>query len=88
MVQRGMKKLVVKDLWLVVPESNMPGFPWLEENVVDASVTPTKLERLRMIGVPYTDADIAGASSAVDGKTEMQALIAYLQGLGIASGGG
>jgi cytochrome c oxidase cbb3-type subunit 2 len=72
----------------LVPESNMPGFPWLEENVVDASVTPTKLERLRMIGVPYTDADIAGASSAVDGKTEMQALIAYLQGLGIASGGG
>jgi cytochrome c oxidase cbb3-type subunit 2 len=72
----------------LVPESNMPGFPWLEENVIDASVTPTKLERLRMIGVPYTDADIAGASSAVDGKTEMQALIAYLQGLGIASGGG
>jgi len=71
----------------LVPESNMPGFPWLEENAIDASLTPTKLERLRMIGVPYTDDDIAGASAAVDGKTEMDALIAYLQGLGTAGGG-
>lgn len=71
----------------LVPESNMPGFPWLEEAVVDASVTPTKLKRLRAIGVPYTDEDIAAASSAVEGKTEMEAMIAYLQGLGIATGG-
>jgi len=71
----------------LVPESNMPGFPWLEENAIDASLTPTKLERLRMIGVPYTDEDIAGASAAVDGKTEMDALISYLQGLGTAGGG-
>jgi len=71
----------------LVPESNMPGFPWLEENVIDATLTPTKLERLRTIGVPYTDEDIAGASAAVDGKTEMDALIAYLQGLGTAGGG-
>jgi cytochrome c oxidase cbb3-type subunit 2 len=72
----------------LVPESNMPGFPWLEENLVDADLTPTKMERLRVIGVPYSDADIAGASAAVDGKTEMDALIAYLQGLGTAAGGG
>jgi cytochrome c oxidase cbb3-type subunit 2 len=72
----------------LVPESNMPGFPWLEENAIDASVTATKMERLRMVGVPYTDEDVAGAAGAVDGKTEMDALIAYLQGLGTASGGG
>ncbi len=66
----------------------MPGFPWLEENLVDADLTPTKMERLRVIGVPYSDEDIAGASAAVDGKTEMDALIAYLQGLGTAAGGG
>ena len=69
----------------VVPESNMPGFPWLAKNTVDASVTPRKLAALRTVGVPYTDADIAGASAAVTGKTEQEALIAYLQGLGLAS---
>jgi len=66
----------------LVPESNMPGFPWLEDELIDADKTPVKLERLRMIGVPYSDDDIAGASAAVDGKTSMDALIAYLQGLG------
>lgn len=72
----------------LVPESNMPGFPWLEMNVLDASLTPTKMERLRMVGVPYTDEDIAGASGAVEGKTEMDAMIAYLQALGTAKEGG
>jgi cytochrome c oxidase cbb3-type subunit 2 len=66
----------------LVPESNMPAFSWLTENNLDAELTPIKLQRLRMLGVPYTDEDIDGASSAVDGKTEMDALIAYLQGLG------
>ncbi len=66
----------------LVPESNMPGFRWLEDEMLDADLTPVKMERLRMIGVPYTDEDIAGASAAVDGKTDMDALIAYLQGLG------
>ena len=66
----------------LVPESNMPAFPWLAENSLDAELTPIKLQRLRMLGVPYTDEDIDGAASAVDGKTEMDALIAYLQGLG------
>jgi cytochrome c oxidase cbb3-type subunit 2 len=74
---------------LVVPESNMPGFPWLSENVLDEKQTPKKLKAMKILGVPYTDADIAGASEAVKGKTEMDALIAYLQVLGtsIKSGG-
>jgi cytochrome c oxidase cbb3-type subunit 2 len=66
----------------VVPESNMPAFPWLEQNVIDASVTPKKLKAMRTLGVPYTDEDIAGASAAVQGKTELDALVAYLQNLG------
>lgn len=67
---------------LVVPESNMPGFPWLAHNLIDAKETPRKLKVMRMLGVPYTDADIAGAEDAVKGKTELDALIAYLQCLG------
>jgi len=67
---------------LVVPESNMPGFPWLAKNKIDDKETPKKLEAMRELGVPYTDADIAGAAAAVKGKTEMDALIAYLQYLG------
>ncbi|WP_101757690.1 cytochrome-c oxidase, cbb3-type subunit II [Oceanicoccus sp. KOV_DT_Chl] len=67
----------------VVPESNMPAYPWLFENIVDESVTPKKMQALRKVGVPYTDDDIAGASSAVKGKTEIEALVAYLQNLGI-----
>ncbi|MGA7802753.1 MAG: cytochrome-c oxidase, cbb3-type subunit II [Gammaproteobacteria bacterium] len=66
----------------VVPESNMPGFPWLAKNVVDDKETPKKMELMRELGVPYTDADIAGASAAVKGKTELDALITYLQHLG------
>ena len=69
----------------VVPESNMPGFPWLDERTVDGTVTGDKMRALRAIGVPYTDEQIAAAGDEVAGKTEMQALIAYLQGLGIAS---
>ena len=67
----------------VVPESNMPAFPWLFENEIKADVTGTKMARLRMVGVPYTDDDIAGAGSAVTGKKEIDALVAYLQQLGI-----
>jgi cytochrome c oxidase cbb3-type subunit 2 len=69
----------------LVPESNMPGYPWLAHKTVDASVTPDKLRALRSLGVPYTDEQIAAASSEVEGRTEMEALIAYLQGLGLAS---
>ncbi|HSH28477.1 MAG TPA: cytochrome-c oxidase, cbb3-type subunit II, partial [Thiohalobacter sp.] len=68
----------------VVPESNMPGFPWLEENVLDGAHTARKMEVLRTLGVPYTDEQIAGAEEAVKGRTEMEALIAYLQNLGTA----
>jgi cytochrome c oxidase cbb3-type subunit 2 len=71
----------------VVPQSNMPAYPWLAERLVDSSLTPRKLEALREVGVPYTDEDIAGAADAVQGKTELDALIAYLQGLGTAVGG-
>jgi cytochrome c oxidase cbb3-type subunit 2 len=66
----------------VVPESNMPRFPWLAETAVDSSLTARKMEALRKVGVPYTDEDIAGAAAAVEGKTELDALVAYLQGLG------
>ncbi len=66
----------------VVPESNMPAFPWLANNVLDGKLTPRKLKVLRMLGVPYTDEDIAGAPDAVKGKTELDALVAYLQNLG------
>ena len=69
----------------VVPESNMPAYAWLANSKVDARVTPAKMRVLRRLGVPYTDADIAQASDIVNGKTEMEALIAYLQGLGTAS---
>ena len=67
----------------LVPESNMPAFAWMTEIEIDAELTPIKLQRLRMLGVPYTDEQIAGASAAVAGKTDMDALIAYLQGLGL-----
>ncbi len=69
----------------VVPESNMPGYPWLERRFLDPQLTPRKLAALRSIGVPYTDEDLSGASAAVEGKTEMDALITYLQMLGVAS---
>jgi cytochrome c oxidase cbb3-type subunit II len=65
----------------VVPESNMPGFPWLEKNVVDSEMTPKKLRALRTVGVPYTDAEIAASAEQTKGHTEMEALIAYLQTL-------
>jgi cytochrome c oxidase cbb3-type subunit 2 len=68
----------------VVPESNMPGYPWLARTPADASHIEKKLRVLRSLGHPYTDADIAGAKQALAGKTEQDALIAYLQGLGTA----
>lgn len=67
----------------VVPESNMPSFPWLFDNVLDGKVTPKKMVALRSVGVPYTDEDIAGAEKAAKGVTEIDALVAYLQQLGI-----
>ncbi|MBL8446961.1 MAG: cytochrome-c oxidase, cbb3-type subunit II [Zoogloeaceae bacterium] len=65
----------------VVPESNMPAFPWLERPVVSSDIE-LKMKALRKVGVPYSDEEIAGAKQQLDGKTEMEAVIAYLQGLG------
>lgn len=67
---------------LVVPESNMPAFPWLYDNVLDGRHTARKMRALRMVGVPYTDEDIETAQEQVQGVTEMDALVAYLQQLG------
>jgi cytochrome c oxidase cbb3-type subunit 2 len=66
----------------VVPESNMPGFPWLEKSLLDGDGTGAKMRGLRWVGVPYTDEQIAGAKAALEGKSELDALVAYLQQLG------
>ena len=66
----------------VVPDSKMPAYPWLVENKLDGKDTVAKIEAMRWLGVPYTDEDIKGAVTAVKGKTEMEALVAYLQVLG------
>ena len=68
----------------LVPESNMPAYPWLEKTLVDAEVMPAHMTALRRVGVPYTDAQIASATQDVKGKTELDATIAYLQVLGLA----
>lgn len=68
----------------LVPESNMPAYPWLAKAVVDAEVVPAHMSALRKVGVPYTDEQIAKASEEVKGKTELEAVIAYLQVLGLA----
>ena len=68
----------------VVPQSNMPAYPWLATDKVDHTTIAAHMRGLRMVGVPYTDEQIAGAEAEVKGKTEMEALIAYLQGLGLA----
>ena len=67
----------------VVPESNMPAYPFLTNAQLEPEQLPLKMTALRKVGVPYTDEDIAGAAEAVNGKTEQQAVIAYLQGLGL-----
>ncbi|WP_348539354.1 cytochrome-c oxidase, cbb3-type subunit II [Rugosibacter aromaticivorans] len=67
----------------VVPESNMPAYSWLDRPLKDSDIE-TKMRALRVVGVPYTDDEIAGAKKALEGKTELDALIAYLQGMGTA----
>ena len=66
----------------LVPESNMPAYPWLEQQAIDPASVPPRLVALKRLGVPYSDADIAGSTNAVKGKTEMDAIVAYLQSLG------
>ena len=68
----------------VVPESNMPAYPWLEKNLVDAEAMPRHMKALRTVGVPYSDDEIAKAGADVKGKTELDAVVAYLQVLGRA----
>jgi cytochrome c oxidase cbb3-type subunit 2 len=67
----------------VVPESNMPAFPWLNRPLKTDDIE-AKMRALRKVGVPYTDEEIAGARAQIEGKTEMDAVVAYLQGLGLA----
>ena len=67
----------------VVPESNMPAYPWLGSNTVDHTTIAAHMTGLRKLGAPYSDEDIAKAAEEVKGKTELAAVIAYLQGLGI-----
>jgi cytochrome c oxidase cbb3-type subunit 2 len=69
----------------VVPESNMPAYPWLSKSLIDETGTAAKMKALRRVGVPYGDAEIESAADEVRGRTELEALIAYLQGLGTAS---
>jgi cytochrome c oxidase cbb3-type subunit 2 len=66
----------------VVPESNMPAYPWLLKDVVDAESMPAHMKALRTVGVPYTDEQIAKSVEEIKGKTEVEAVIAYLQVLG------
>jgi cytochrome c oxidase cbb3-type subunit II len=68
----------------LVPESNMPAYPWLETARVDGAEIARHMKALRAVGLPYTNEQIAKAAEAVKGRSEMDALIAYLQGLGTA----
>ena len=68
----------------VVPESNMPAYPWLEKTVLDPADIQPKLRALRRVGVPYTDDEVNKAPADIKGKSEMDALVAYLQGMGLA----
>ena len=67
----------------VVPESNMPAYPWLEKNAVDHTTIAAHMKGLRTLGAPYSDEEIAKAGDEIKGKTELEAVIAYLQGLGV-----
>jgi cytochrome c oxidase cbb3-type subunit 2 len=66
----------------LVPESNMPAYPWLATKQVDPAEMAPKMKALRIVGVPYTDAEIVKAAEDVKGRTELEALVAYLQVLG------
>ena len=76
------QRLHLMDPRSLVPESNMPAYPWLAATPVDGEEVTAKLRTLQFLGDPYTDEMIAGAAAAVEGKTELDALVAYLQGLG------
>ena len=69
----------------LVPESNMPAYPWLAKSPVDADGMPPRLAAMRTLGVPYTEAEVKASAEEVKGKTELDALVAYLQVLGTAN---
>ncbi len=71
----------------VVPESNMPGYPWLADTRIDPELIQKKMRGLQTLGDPYTDEEIAAAAALVAGKSEMDAMVAYLQSLGLARSG-
>ncbi|MDO4709236.1 MAG: cytochrome-c oxidase, cbb3-type subunit II [Pseudomonadota bacterium] len=75
----------LEDPRAVVPESNMPAFPWLKTGTINAAQLQANMRGLKKLGVPYTDEEISAAAEAVNGKTEMDAVVAYLQGLGRAA---
>jgi len=79
------QRLHLLDPRAFVPESNMPEYPWLERAALDGNDIAARMRALRTLGDPYTDADIAAAAKAVANKTELDALVAYLQGLGVAN---
>jgi len=79
------QRLHLLDPRAFVPESNMPAYPWLERTAIDGDDLAERMRVLRTLGDPYTETDIAGAAKAVADKTELDALVAYLQGLGIAN---
>src|SRR5690349_6261976 len=79
------QRLHLVDPRAVVPESNMPAYRWLEAAMVDGNDITARMRTLRTLGDPYSEADIAAAAKAVEGKTELDALVAYLQGLGVTA---
>jgi cytochrome c oxidase cbb3-type subunit II len=81
-------RLHLRDPRLLVPESNMPAYPWLEQREVNPRAVEKRMLALRRLGHPYSDDDVAGIGNAVAGQTEMDAMIAYLQGLGTNLGRG
>ena len=76
------QRLHLTDPRALVPESNMPAYTWLADKMVDPELVTAKMRALKFLGDPYSDEEIAGAAAAVEGKTEMDALISYLQELG------
>jgi cytochrome c oxidase cbb3-type subunit 2 len=79
----GWQRLHLMNPRAVVPESNMPAYRWLESAMLDGNDIAARMRVLRALGDPYSDNDIASAAKAVEGKTELDALVAYLQGLGV-----
>ncbi|MFT0547973.1 cytochrome-c oxidase, cbb3-type subunit II [Allopusillimonas ginsengisoli] len=77
-------RLHLRDPRMVVKESNMPAYPWLQRNTVEGTNVQTRMRALRKLGVPYTDEEIDAAPDELKGKSEEDAVVAYLQGLGVA----